>query len=205
MMEELKKQIIAAVPNLYLNILADDDFGYADSTCEAMLTHLKTTYGVITREQLETNRARFSAEWPPEDPIETLWLRIREVQRYATAGNEPIPDATVLRLTLPTLENTGVFVSAAERWREKDDGVWTLLNFQEHFTKADKERRRKLTAQTAGNHGAHAAADICLPVTTTATTQSSNTDTAARYSMRSDGCTMWYCWTRPRQKPLPHQ
>jgi hypothetical protein len=31
--EELKKQIIAAVPDTYLAILSDDEMGYADVTC----------------------------------------------------------------------------------------------------------------------------------------------------------------------------
>lgn len=196
---ELKKQILAAVPNRYLNILADDDMGFADVTCATMLAHLKDTYGNITREELEINRNRLSAEWNPEYPMEDLWLRIREVQRYANAGQEEITDATVLRLTLPVLENTGVFLSATERWREKDDAAWTMTNFQDHFNKADKERLRKLTAQTAGYHGAHAATDTSPPLTTPP-----NADAAAPFSMHSDGCVMWYCWSHGLGKNRSH-
>jgi hypothetical protein len=37
-----------------------------------------------------------------------------------------------------------------EHWREIDESTWTMATFQSHFTKADKERKRKLTAQEAG-------------------------------------------------------
>ena len=116
--EELKKQILAAIPVLYLALLSDDEMGFADVTCAAMLTHLRTTYGTISQAELEANRMRLTADWSVDDPIEDLWLRIREIQRFALAGHEEIPDATAVRLTLEVLEKTGVFLTATDRWRE---------------------------------------------------------------------------------------
>jgi hypothetical protein len=184
--EELKKQIIYAVPNLYLAILSDDEMGYADVSCATMLQHLKTAYAIITTDDLETNRNRLSADWSPEDPIEDLWNRLTEVQRFAEAGKEPISDTTCLRLTLKTLEKTGVFATSIEHWRATDESTWTLATFQKHFANADKERHRKLTAQAAGYHGAHAA-------TTPTPTPSANAPNL--FSARVDNCTMYYCWS----------
>jgi hypothetical protein len=67
--EELKKQLLQAVHARYLHALADPDFGFADVSPAALLAHLKTTYSVITHEELETNRARLSAEWNPDSPL----------------------------------------------------------------------------------------------------------------------------------------
>jgi hypothetical protein len=120
-----------------------------------MLTHLCTTYGAITQAELETNRNHLTADWPPKDPIEDLWLCIWEIQCFALAGNEPISDSTALHLTLEILEKTGVFISATECWGKIDEANWILPNFQLHFTKANKECCHKLTAQMAGYHGAH--------------------------------------------------
>jgi hypothetical protein len=160
-----------------------------------MLHHLQTHDGTITQDNLETNHHRLFTEWTPDHPIEDLWLRIREVQHFATAGGEAISDSTVLRLTLEVLEKTGVLLTATERWRETDNTTWNLPAFQEHFTKADKERRRKLTAQTAGYHGAHAA--TTTPTTTNATSPAptTTTHTALPFSVNTAGCTMWYCWS----------
>jgi hypothetical protein len=195
--EELKKQVLAAVPVLFLAILSDDEMGFAEVPCAAMLAHLRATYGTITQAELEMNRTRLSAEWPPEDAIEDLWLRIREIQRFALAGNEPISDSTVLRLTLEVLEKTGVFLSATERWRELDEAAWTLPSFQLHFTRADKERRRKLTAQTAGYHGAHFATPTTgTPLAAARIASPPAPLIAAQFSVNVDGGTMmYYCWT----------
>jgi hypothetical protein len=88
-MEEIKKQILAAVPNLYLTtILADhknDMLGFADVTCAMVLAHLRATFGTVTQEELEENRNGLSAEWSPDNPMEHLWwVRIIAVQRFAT-------------------------------------------------------------------------------------------------------------------------
>ena len=53
--EEMKKQLLVAVDCLYLAALDDDTFGFADISIAAMLTHLCTMYGPITRAELETN------------------------------------------------------------------------------------------------------------------------------------------------------
>jgi hypothetical protein len=47
---------------------------------------------------------------------------------------------------------------AVEKWREKPIANQTLPNFTAHFNFENKERLRKLTAQTADFHGAHQAA-----------------------------------------------
>jgi hypothetical protein len=153
----------------YFRLLADPDFGYADVSVAALLMHLRSTYGTITLEDLETNRARLSADWNPDSPIEDVWALIRETQRFAADGNDPISDTTVLSLLLTAFEKTGVFTTAVDKWRDKDPADWTLANFQAHFTKANIERKRKskLTAQSGGFHTANAAAGNPPPTPST--------------------------------------
>jgi hypothetical protein len=61
--EELKKQLLNALPNCYLSILEDPIFGYADVTYPTMLSHLQTEYAQITNEDIELNRSKLSADW----------------------------------------------------------------------------------------------------------------------------------------------
>ena len=199
--EELKKQILLAVPVRYLAILEDADLGFADVPASAMLAHLKTSYGNITIEEIEANRSRLTADWNPDAPMEDLWLRIHESQRYATAAGEDITDAAAIRLTLAVLEKTGVFITACEKWRDLADAEWTLVNFKAHFTKADQERIRILTARTAGYHGANAA-DVPTTPPPTPTTPPAAPDIAAAAitpqprTVRIDGSVaMYYCWS----------
>jgi hypothetical protein len=155
--EEIKQQVLLAVPNRYFCVLEDVDYGYSDVSVLTILPHLKATYATMEPEEIENNCARLTATWNPEDPIEELWQRIQEIQRFAAAAHEVITDAAALRLTLGVFEATGVFITATEKWRNKDQADWTMVIFQDHFTRANKERIRKLTAQAAGYHGAHSA------------------------------------------------
>jgi hypothetical protein len=105
--EALKQQILLAVNTLYVQVLEDVDMGFADVTPTGMLMHLKATYGTITPEDIEANRAVLGSNWNPDEPIEDLWLRIKECQRFAAAAEEPIPDAAAIRLVLAALEQSG--------------------------------------------------------------------------------------------------
>jgi hypothetical protein len=175
---ELKKQVLQAVEVRYLTILEDPDMGFADVTVLSMLAHLKTEYGTITNADRELNRAELSAKWNPDDPIEDLWKRIQETQRYSIAAGEAITDATAIRLTLPVFEETGLFLNATDKWRETNEDDWTMPAFQLHFKKANKERMRKLTAQTAGYHGAHSATNDAIAAAATTATAAANAATA---------------------------
>jgi hypothetical protein len=53
-----------------------------------------------------------------------------------------------------------VFTTAAEKLRDRPNNEWTMPDCTAHFTKANKERIRKLTAQTAGYYGANSATAI---------------------------------------------
>ena len=139
-----------------------------------MLSHLNRTYGQITADDIENNRSTLSADWNVHSPIEDLWSRIQECQRFSnTAGpGETINDAAAIRLTLGVFERTGVFDTIVEKWRDKAQAKWTMTNFKAHFEAGNKERELKLTARTAGYHGANAACvvitDTDEPVTETA-------------------------------------
>jgi hypothetical protein len=53
--EAVFQQILQAVEATYYDVLADEDFGYADVTVPQILAHLKTTYATLTDDDLETN------------------------------------------------------------------------------------------------------------------------------------------------------
>jgi hypothetical protein len=80
--EALKQQIFLAVEYRYLQVLEDADMGFADITPATILAHLKTTYRAINQEAIEANRALLGSDFNPDDPIEDLWLHIKECQRY---------------------------------------------------------------------------------------------------------------------------
>ena len=200
---EIKQQIISAVDRLYIEALEDEDYGFADVTISAILNHLRTTYGTITRADLETTRRSIATVWNVDDPIENLWSRLKEIRRIATAGEEPLSNATVMELTFLMFEQTGVFQVACDTWRIKPAADKTYANFMEHFTEENKERLRKLTAAQAG-FGANTATLELPPIPPAVTpprqpSQAADANALASRSLMTPiqvgTVQMAYCWT----------
>ena len=194
--EELKKQILTAVDQLYLDALDDATFGFAQVSVYDMLTHLSTTYGTITRTELEANRASIATLWTPGEPIEQLWGRLREVQRIATAGGDPISDLAILDLTFLLFESTGVFTAACAIWRSRSAATKTVPEFRAYFTAENKDRLRNLTTSQAGFHGANATATVSATKPSAAANPSPTLPNPRTASVATnDGKPMYYCWT----------
>jgi hypothetical protein len=192
---EIKSQLLAAVDNTYLRELEDVDFGFADITPQAMLEHLKSTYGTLTPEAIETNRNELSTPWNPDDPLENLWKRIGEIQRVAMAGGAPITDVAAITLTLAMFEKSGLLATTTQLWRVKPVLQWTWANFCTDFTLANAERIRQTTAAAAGYHGANAAVVTPGPPIAAAVHAAINVAHANAPAVNVDGGTLYYCWT----------
>ena len=198
----LTAQILSAVNSSFLSALEDPDFGFGDVTPRAMLEHLRTEYGTLTPEELEKNRAALSEPWNFDDPIEDLWAKIVNIQRVAAFGQVPIPDITIITLTLAMIEKTGLLASTTEKFRLlRPVPEWTVATFKADFIMGNKERIRRLAAGDAGFHGAHSAT---LPVTpipaiaaaaVTPSTPAAPAPPAAAPHVTVEGGKMFYCWT----------
>ena len=151
----LTAQILLSVNASFLSALEDPDFGFGDVTPLAMLIHLRREYGTMTPEELEHNRSALSEPWNLDDPIEDLWSKISNIQRIATLGHVPIPDITIITLTLAMIEKTGLLATTTEKFRLRPTEEWTVALFKSEFQLGNKERIRRLTAGDAGFHGAH--------------------------------------------------
>ena len=211
---DLQKMLLDAIGHTYLQQLEDDVFGFSDVTPQTIMAHLETTYGTMNQEDIEKNRETLSEVWSPEDPIEDLWTRITQAQRIATRAGEAIPDAAVIRLTLKVLEDTGVFANGIDKWRDKAEADRTLVNFKTHFNRENKERLRKLTAKTAGYHGANQAltnnTQENLQETSAVATTKNSKPPSGKTATNPFGVnvgnnrTMYYCWTHGLGKNPNH-
>jgi hypothetical protein len=196
----LTAQILAAVNASFLSALEDPDFGFGDVTPRAMLEHLRTEYGTLTPEELEKNRAALSEPWNFDNPIEDLWAKIVNIQRVAAFGLVPIPDITVITLTLAMIEKTGLLATTTEKFRLRPVPEWTVATFKTEFILGNKERIRRLTAGDAGFHGAHSATTPVTPPPAIAAAAITPTNVAAlppaaARHVTVEGGKMFYCWT----------
>ena len=121
---------------------------------------------VPTDEQLRDNRAALEAPWAPDDSIEPLWLRIRDIVAFALTGGDAISNGTVIRATKKVLQDTGVFTRFIDLWDDKEAADKTCATFQTHFEKANHRRLETMTAADAGFGGGHAVTAPAPVVTT---------------------------------------
>jgi hypothetical protein len=190
----LKALLTAAINDVYIAELCVETMEYANVTVRDLLAHLTTTYGAITFTQL-------NIEHNPNEPMEVLWKRVKECQRFAADGLDPISEVTAVRKTLAVLEKTGVFSEAVRDWRKRPDAERTWAHLRSDFNTANTERERSLTAANAGYHSANAAqtqarqpqandmlaqAIAATAALTTATNAANNANNNRRNSSSSD-------------------
>lgn len=188
----IKDLIRKAVPDIYLNELAEERFGYANVTPRTMLEHLETTYGSVIEADLTKNLEDIQKQWSPEQPLEDLFKQIRICRAFAE-GHDTITEKSAVRYALTNLENTGVFKEAVKEWKTKDENQKTWTNFKSHFQEANKLRLEEMTTSQAGFM---AKEEQKTNSNTSKSTDTSNqTPTLPEYS---------YCWTHGLCKNTNH-
>ena len=186
---QLKKQLIKAVPNVFIDELKDQLFGYGNVAVRAILEHLDTMYRQVTPDDLNKNLDNLNRQWSPEQPLETLFTQINNCREFAE-DHDPITVAAAIRAGELNLEKSGVFIDALKDWRKKATADRTWVNFKSHFNEADKERLRQLTTHGAGYlaKGEEAEKPPIQQAPETTPTKSSTKDYSA-------GPSLYYCWS----------
>jgi hypothetical protein len=199
----LTAQILTAVNSSFLSALEDPDFGFGDVTHLTMLAHLRAEFGTISSEEFKLNRSALSEPWNFDHPIEHLWAKLSNIQRVAILSNVPIPEITIITLTLAMIEKTGLLATTTEKFLLCPSNEWTIAFLKSEFQLGgQKERLRRLTAGAAGFHGAHHAALVSISnpppvpaaVAATTVTPFSPVPAASRH-VTVEGGKLYYCWT----------
>jgi hypothetical protein len=142
----LQQQLINTFDEPYIRGLRDRHTSYNNVSAMRILTHLYTTYGVITPIDIEDNDAKMRAPFDPTQPIELLFDQIETAVEFADAGNRPYnPDQVVSRAYLLILQ-TGLYSDACRDWRRRAVLTQTWPNFKAGFAEAHRDLRIVQTA-----------------------------------------------------------
>jgi hypothetical protein len=160
----LMHQLLEAIPETHIAELRDARMGFSNVSSLGILTHLRTTYGIVTPEDLKINLKNLSRQWGPEQPLSDLWDQIKKCQDFAAGTAEPISDATVLRTTIDNLEDSGAFIHDVRDWRKLPPAQQTLAALKLHFKVADNERTRILGSKSAGYANVAKPPDLSKPI-----------------------------------------
>ena len=191
MHNQIKKLLIAAIPKIYIDVLADDLQGFALVSARTIFAHVVDTYGKISNADLERNLKELKKPWDPSTPIESIFNNATRCVQFAQAGGEPIPTNMMLRKLINVLTNSGLFTVAIHEWEQQDDIDKTEPNFRTHFTQADAERRIN---------------NVSFKTVLTANTATSNNKTTetAKPNLVTNDAGIPYCWTHGMSSNSAH-
>jgi hypothetical protein len=153
--QAIKKMIIEAFENVYLNALSNEVVGYANCTSLDLLTDLLRFYDMIAPTELTQNYERLNTSYDPNQPIETLFQQIQDARAFAVAGGQPYGAAMIVNVAYTLVFNTGLYPDACRAWKSRAIAAKTWAQFKIDFATANREFR--LTNQTAHQSGFHSA------------------------------------------------
>jgi hypothetical protein len=153
--QAIKKLILEAFDDAYLNALWNEVVGYANCTSLDLLTHLLTFYAMIAPTEVTQNYERLNTPYDPNQPIETLFQQTQDTRAFAVAGGQPYGEAMIVNVAYTLVLNTGLYPDACRAWKSRARAAKTWAQFKIDFAAADREFR--LTNQTAQQLGFHSA------------------------------------------------
>jgi hypothetical protein len=153
--QAVKKLILEALYDTYLNALLDEVVGYAKCTSLDLLPHLLTFYAMIAPTELTQNYERLNTPYDPNQPIETLFQKIQDARAFAVTGGQPYGNAMIIYVAYTLVFNTGLYPDACRAWQSRAIAGKAWAQFNIDFATAHREFR--LTNQTAQQSGFHSA------------------------------------------------
>jgi hypothetical protein len=153
--QAIKKLILEAFGDAYLNALLDKVVGYANCTSLDLLTHLLTFYAMIAPTELTHNYERLNTLYDPNQPIKTLLQQIEYARAFAVAGGQSYGNAMIINVAYTLIFDTGLFPDACRAWQSRAIAKKTWAQFNIYFATAYLIFR--LTNQTAQQSGFHSA------------------------------------------------
>ena len=132
----LKQQLLEAVDDMFTCALKNRFIGYANVTTKQLLTHMFTTYGQITGNDLRLNDASMNRAYDVNLPIEVLFNQIEDGMDYANAGNHPKTSAQIFMTGQQLIQEIGMFSDKLKVWKSLPDRERTWTRFKTDFTLA---------------------------------------------------------------------
>ena len=146
----LKKQLLAAVEDIYICSLKQPYVAYGNVTVLQLLTHLYTTYARISPSDLAKNNLLMTRDYDANLPIEFLFKQIEDATAYADRGGAPYTPVQTVNSAYALVFKTGIFTDDCKEWQRLAAPDRTWIAFKAKFALAHLEWRESQT-NTAGN------------------------------------------------------
>jgi len=84
-----------------------------------------------------------NSPWDHTTPIENLFAHMKECQEDAKAGDKPIDNRKIIRVTYMHIKMTGIFNEACDTWDDKAEVNKTWDKFKQYFITAQLQSYQK--------------------------------------------------------------
>ena len=164
----LKKQLIEAVDELYLEEKRNRYTGYLAVSTKDLITHLLRRYGKISPGDLNRCNQRMAEPMDPSLPIDVFFKRIDECIELAADAENPFSEKQILQSAFFSISATGLYTEACRLWKKRNANTKTWKAFKVYFASEYHElkEQNELTATHAGFHAANAAFEQPVPQAT---------------------------------------
>ena len=151
----LIQQIVAAVEEKYLKALRIPGTNKIGKSIPEIFEYLFDTYGDVSPQELRMLTAQVEAlNFPPNEPVDTIFTEIDELGTIAEIPKAPISEQQKINMAYLLLQNTQVYTTALNKWNQRPAAEHSWENFKSHFRDAQKALRKtgSLTLGETINH-----------------------------------------------------
>ena len=155
----LIKQLVKAVPEIYMKSFRNQYSNSIDDALSTVLTSLFTTYGDIVDDNLQdaTDKLR-DRIFNISDPLVVLFNEIEELKALSIAADNEYTEKQLVSIGIQLIKNMNDFERGLETWiiRPSADKNW--VNFKTHFENAHailRKLRGPLMKNTSFNNTAN--------------------------------------------------
>ena len=156
----LLKQLVQAVPEVYIKPFRNQYSNAIDLPISTVLTSLFTTYGDIQDEILQENTEKLRERiFNISDPLVVLFNEIQELKALSIAADNEYTEKQLVNIGVHLIKNMNDFERGLETWIVKPAADRTWVNFKAHFEDAHSTLRKvrgPLMRNTTFNNTANA-------------------------------------------------
>ena len=160
----LKKLVLAAIDDVYLNEKKHRYTGYLNISTLDLLTHLMQRYGKITPLAIKQNKTLMEEPLDTSQPIDVYFRRVDDCVQFAVDANSPFSAQQILETAYYAVIASGLYIDGCKAWRKRSPNTKSWLAFKTFFAGEYHDLREQIdmNAQQTGYHTANA---VTAPVT----------------------------------------
>jgi len=137
------QQMVVAIEPKFLRALRTPGTNKLTQSIPDILTHLFTTYGDVTPQDLRELTSRVeNLTFPPSEPVDTIFSEIDDLAAIAEIASAPITSTQKVNMAYIHFQKLQIFKTALHKWDEKPAQEKSWDNFKLHLRAAHKALRR---------------------------------------------------------------